>query len=106
MGIAADHALSFEVVSAAGDIITASAESNPDLFWALKGGGPSTFGAIISITLKTFPEVPTAGVSLSIRASGDQFWKGVAAFHNLANHYVENGKLLPRLSSVIRWNMV
>ncbi|KAH7128517.1 FAD binding domain-containing protein [Dendryphion nanum] len=89
--VAADHALSFEVVSAAGDIITASAESNPDLFWALKGGGPSTFGAVISVTLKTFPEVPTAGVSLSIRASGDQFWKGVAAFHNLANHYVENG---------------
>jgi hypothetical protein len=88
---AADNALSFDLVSAAGDIITANAASNPDLFWALKGGGPSTFGAIISVTLKTFPEVPTAGVSLSIRSTGDLFWRGVAAFHNLANHYVENG---------------
>lgn len=40
---------------------------------------------------QTFPEVPTAGVSLSIRSTGDLFWKGVAAFHNLANLYVENG---------------
>jgi hypothetical protein len=30
-------------------------------------------------------------VSLSIRSTGDLFWKGVAAFHNLANLYVENG---------------
>lgn len=89
--LAADHALSFEIVTAAGDIITASADSNSDIFWGLKGGGPSTFGAIISITLKTFAEVPTAGVSLSIRASGDAFWRGVGVFHNLANHYVENG---------------
>ncbi|KAF2004791.1 isoamyl alcohol oxidase [Amniculicola lignicola CBS 123094] len=90
-GMAADNALSFEVVSAAGDLLTANTESNPDLFWALKGGGPSTFAAIISVTLKTFPEIPSAGVTLSIRSTGDLFWKGVAAFHNLANTYVENG---------------
>ena len=46
---------------------------------------------MLSVTLKTFPEVPTAGVTLSIRSTGDLFWKGVAAFHNLANLYVENG---------------
>lgn len=88
---AADHALSFQVITAAGDIVTADNSTNPDLFWALKGGGPSTFGAVVSVTLKTFPEVPTAGVSLSIRSTGDLFWKGVTAFHNLANHYVDNG---------------
>lgn len=90
-GMAADQALSFDIVSAAGEYVTANAESNPDLFWALKGGGPASFGLIVSVTLKTFPEVPTAGVSLTIRSTGDLFWKGVAAFHNLANHYVENG---------------
>ncbi|KAF2747898.1 FAD binding domain-containing protein [Sporormia fimetaria CBS 119925] len=90
-GMAADNAIAFSVVTASGDFVTADAESNPDLFWALRGGGPSTYAAIVSVTVKTFPEVPTAGVSLSIRSTGDLFWKGVTAFHNLANHYVENG---------------
>ncbi|KAF2185655.1 FAD binding domain-containing protein [Zopfia rhizophila CBS 207.26] len=91
-GMAADHALSFDIVSATGEFVTANAESNPDLFWALKGGGPSTFGVILSVTLKTFPEVPTAAVSLDITTTDQtKFWKGVAAFHNRANLYVENG---------------
>lgn len=53
-GMAADHALNFEVVTAAGDIINANEVENSDLFWALKGGGPSTFGALISVTLKVW----------------------------------------------------
>ncbi|KAG7135331.1 FAD-linked oxidoreductase ZEB1 like protein [Verticillium longisporum] len=40
-GFAADNALSFEVLTASGHFITANANSNPDLFWALKGGGPA-----------------------------------------------------------------
>ena len=31
---------------------------NQDLFWALRGGGGGTFGVVVSVTLKTFPEPP------------------------------------------------
>ncbi|MFC8922837.1 FAD-binding oxidoreductase [Cellulosimicrobium sp. NPDC057127] len=38
-GLAADHVRSFDVVDAAGGRATVTAESDPDLFWALRGGG-------------------------------------------------------------------
>jgi hypothetical protein len=47
--LAADQALSFDVITADGVFRKANARENPDLFWALKGGGPSTFAAIVSV---------------------------------------------------------
>jgi FAD/FMN-containing dehydrogenase len=38
-GVAADNLISVEVVTARGDVLTASAQEQPDLFWALRGGG-------------------------------------------------------------------
>ena len=89
---AADQALEFEVVAANGEIVIANETKNPDLFWALKGGGPSTFGVLLSVIIKTHPEVPTAGIVLDINTTdAELFWKGVAAMHDLANHWVDHG---------------
>ncbi|KAF9524796.1 FAD binding domain-containing protein, partial [Crepidotus variabilis] len=94
-GMAADQALSFDVVTADGLYVTANAKSNPDLFWALKGGGPSTFAAIVSVTVKTFAESPAAGIIINVNSTHttDQelVWKGFRAFHNLSNRWVDNG---------------
>ena len=38
-GMTIDHMLSAEVVTAKGEVVTASETENPDLFWALRGGG-------------------------------------------------------------------
>jgi hypothetical protein len=35
----ADNVLSFDAITAKGEYVTANAAENPDLFWALKGGG-------------------------------------------------------------------
>ena len=92
---AADQALSFEVLTASGDFVTANAVSNPDLFWALKGGGASTFGIVLSVTVKTFPEVPSASIILNINSTHTNdtslFYKGVSALHDLSNHWVDHG---------------
>jgi FAD/FMN-containing dehydrogenase len=32
--------------------------SNPDLFWALRGGGGSTFGVVVEATIKAHPDIP------------------------------------------------
>jgi FAD/FMN-containing dehydrogenase len=44
-GFTVDSLLSAEVVTAAGELVIASADRNPDLFWALKGGG-GNFGVV------------------------------------------------------------
>ena len=38
-----------------GQAVTASAAENPDLFWALRGGGGGNFGVTTSLTFATFP---------------------------------------------------
>jgi FAD/FMN-containing dehydrogenase len=46
-----------EVVSATGEILRASEDENPDLFWALRGGG-GNFGIVTSFEYRLFPVGP------------------------------------------------
>ncbi|KAH7388764.1 FAD/FMN-containing isoamyl alcohol oxidase-like protein MreA [Pyrenochaeta sp. MPI-SDFR-AT-0127] len=94
-GMGADNVLSFDAITADGRYVTANAKENPDLYWALKGGGPSTFAVVTSITVKTHPEVPTAGTILNINSTHTndtaEFAKAFRIFHNLSNHYANKG---------------
>ncbi|KAL5114005.1 hypothetical protein ACEQ8H_008110 [Pleosporales sp. CAS-2024a] len=53
-GWGCDNVASYEVVLACGTIVTASPTSNPDLYWALRGGG-NNFGIVTKFHLETFP---------------------------------------------------
>jgi FAD/FMN-containing dehydrogenase len=53
-GYAADSVVRAEVVTADGELVYASAAENPDLFWALRGGG-GNFGVVTALEFRLFP---------------------------------------------------
>jgi FAD/FMN-containing dehydrogenase len=65
-GLTVDNLLEAEVVTADGDIIRASADAHPDLFWALRGGG-GNFGVVTAFRFALHPVGPTV-------AAGPVFW--------------------------------
>lgn len=56
-GLCADQTVSAEVVLADGSIITASPCENSDVFSAIRGGGPGTYGVVTSTTSEAWPMV-------------------------------------------------
>lgn len=51
-GLGADNVLEYKVVTPDGKLTIANAVTNTDLFWALRGGGPSTWGVVVEATVK------------------------------------------------------
>ena len=53
-GLSLDQVTQVKLVNASGEIVTANAETNPDLFWALRGGGNGNFGIVFEFTMKAY----------------------------------------------------
>ena len=57
-GLTIDNLLSAEVVTAEGEVVKASPNDNPDLFWGIRGGG-GNFGIVTSFEYQAYPVGPT-----------------------------------------------
>ena len=79
-GLAAAGLLEAEVITADGEVRIANACSEPDLFWALKGGGGGTFGVVTRLTLR-MRELPGmfGGFFGKIRARSDDAYRALIA---------------------------
>jgi FAD/FMN-containing dehydrogenase len=75
-GTAASGLLEAEVVTADGKVRIANACTNPDLFWALKGGGGSTYGVVSKLTLRVrdLPQL-AGGANFTVKAASDDAYR-------------------------------
>jgi FAD/FMN-containing dehydrogenase len=67
-GLLCDQLMSASVVLPGGQAVTASSANNPDLFWALRGGGGGNAGVTTSLTFATFPTSDVDVVNLNFPA--------------------------------------
>ena len=87
-----DNVLQFTMVSSSGTSFVANAHENPDLFFALRGGGGGTYGVITSVTYQTHENLPLVAAVFSAStnsASPTPSWR---------NLFTELVKEHPRLS--------
>jgi len=96
-GLSADNTLEFEVVTADGKLVTATRTKNADLYWALSGGGGGNYGVVVSMTVKSFPDAPVGGATLSFFTSEnptETFYKAIDVFHAALPAMIEAGAMV------------
>jgi FAD/FMN-containing dehydrogenase len=80
VGLTIDTLVEAEVVTAAGELVTASEQQNPDLFWALRGGG-GNFGVVTSYTVRARRLPGVVGATIAIdpayTSSAMKTWRDV-----------------------------
>jgi FAD binding domain len=54
LGLAANSIVAAELITADGRLVRADAETEPDLFWAIRGGG-GNFGVVTALEIRLFP---------------------------------------------------
>jgi FAD/FMN-containing dehydrogenase len=70
-GLTIDNLLAVDIVTANGELLRASEDKHPDLFWALRGGG-GNFGVVTSFEFQLRPVGPTV-------LAGPIFWDATDA---------------------------
>ncbi|CAP92971.1 Bifunctional solanapyrone synthase [Penicillium chrysogenum] len=87
-GWSCDNVESFEVVTASGLIVTASATSYPDLYWALRGGG-NNFGLVTKYNMFTIPSPEMYGGARTFLET--EFPQVINAWINVINNATVDG---------------
>ena len=64
---------------------------NQDLYWALRGGGGGTFGVVVSVTLKTFPDPPVIIQTTNVTfPTVNSLWNFSAAYLRTLPQFADN----------------
>lgn len=92
-GVGADQVVALEVVLANGRFVTVTPSVNPDLYWAMLGGGGGTFGIITSAIVKVHRKVPVTVSTWTLISSpvvpAEKFWEAFRFFFDQFPAYNE-----------------
>ncbi|RYP38693.1 hypothetical protein DL768_010764 [Monosporascus sp. mg162] len=72
LGLGVDRVLQFTIVTPDGQLRVANRCTNPDLFWALRGGGGGSFGVVLDSTHLVEPEGPLTAAILIFQGTADE----------------------------------
>jgi FAD/FMN-containing dehydrogenase len=84
-GLAVDQVLQYKIVTPDGNLVVANSKVNPDLFWALRGGG-GVWGVVLEATVKAYPtpQIAQYGLTFNTTIPGQtpaSFWEMNAELH-------------------------
>jgi FAD binding domain/Berberine and berberine like len=63
-GLSIDSVSAFEVVTADARVLRVSSTSHPELFWAMRGGGPGSLGIVTAMEIRLYPVTEVYGGNL------------------------------------------
>jgi FAD/FMN-containing dehydrogenase len=93
-GMGADNVLQVTLVTPSGDIVTANSCQHDDLFWAIRGGGGSTFGVILEVVMKAYPSPKTDLYVIQAEFTSPdalENWRNIAYLHSKMPRLKEGG---------------
>jgi FAD/FMN-containing dehydrogenase len=96
-GLACDNVVSCTVVTAGGDIVRASADEHPDLFWGLRGGG-GNFGIVVEFEFRLHP-VGTRTLVTELTFPLDRAAAALRGWRDLAEEAPRHATLTADISS-------
>ncbi|KAI0914789.1 hypothetical protein F4823DRAFT_621468 [Ustulina deusta] len=95
LGNGADNIIEATIVTPDGNLLTANACQNTDIFWAIRGGGGGTFGVVLDVAVKAFPMpyVSVSGLDISAAnsTSPTAWFEFVAKFVALLTEAQDSG---------------
>ena len=84
-GMSADNVLGAKIVTADGQLLTVDKHNNPDLFWALRGGGGGNFGVVTQLTFRIHA-LPKAASYFFVNWPWSSASEALDAWQNWAPH--------------------
>ncbi|KAF2445021.1 FAD/FMN-containing isoamyl alcohol oxidase-like protein MreA [Karstenula rhodostoma CBS 690.94] len=98
-GLMADQVLALEVVTADGRFVHADPKENEDLFFAIRGGGPSNYGIVTSAIVKAYDSISVARMNFN-------FQTGVNFEQSNITTWVDNSTVYAEATKEPFWNGV
>jgi hypothetical protein len=79
-------------VTSTGQYLTVNSYKNPDLFWAVRGGGGGTYGIVTSVTYRTHPSLPLTAVFFAANSTNNiTFSKFLTEFMRIQSSLADSG---------------